>query len=266
MGILELQHALAVEEDSSALNPRKMKDMRQIVGVCAGLVTIDKESDIIRLAHYTTQEYFEQNWTLWFPNANRCIATISLTYLSYEQFSAKPAQSWEEYRQRQRDNCFYEYAAQYWGHHAREAYPEVKDLTARFLRGPALVSAVQVLVAQQFSFGIFNIPKGIMGLHIAAYFGLNEEVMEFLQVTVCPDVAGSYGQTALHWAVRNRQQQTVELLLNEGLDVNANDTEMKSALHYAASQNNKMLIQLLLKYGAKIEAQDICGQTPRLLC
>lgn len=204
MGILELQHALAVEEDSSALNPRKMKDMRQIVGVCAGLVTIDKESDIIRLAHYTTQEYFEQNWTLWFPNANRCIATISLTYLSYEQFSAKPAQSWEEYRQRQRDNCFYEYAAQYWGHHAREAYPEVKDLTARFLRGPALVSAVQVLVAQQFSFGIFNIPKGIMGLHIAAYFGLNEEVMEFLQVTVCPDVAGSYGQTALHWAVRNR--------------------------------------------------------------
>lgn len=60
-------------------------------------------------------------------------------------------------------------------------------------------------------------------------------------------------------------QQTVELLLNEGFDVNANDTETRSALHYAASQNNKILIQLLHKYGAKIEAQDICGQTPLLV-
>ena len=31
------------------------------------------------------------------------------------------------------DNCFYEYAAQDWGHHAQEAYHVVKDLTARFL-------------------------------------------------------------------------------------------------------------------------------------
>lgn len=153
------------------------------------------------------------------------------------------------------DNCFYEYAADHWVHHAREAYHVVNDLTARSLRGPALVSTVQVLVAQQFPFGTFNIPKGIKGLHIAAYLGMNEEVMGFLRVTACPDVADSYGQTALHWAVRNGQQQTVELLLNEGLDINTNDTEMKSALHYAASQNNKILIRLFLKYGAETEAR-----------
>jgi hypothetical protein len=32
-----------------------------MVSVCAGLVTIDEESNIIRLVHHTTQEYFERS-------------------------------------------------------------------------------------------------------------------------------------------------------------------------------------------------------------
>ena len=36
----------------------QMKDV--LVSVCAGLVTIDRESNIIRLVHYTTEEFFER--------------------------------------------------------------------------------------------------------------------------------------------------------------------------------------------------------------
>jgi hypothetical protein len=32
-----------------------------------GLVTVDKQSNIIRLVHYTAQEYFERNQSTWFP-------------------------------------------------------------------------------------------------------------------------------------------------------------------------------------------------------
>ena len=39
-----------------------------MVSVCAGLVTVDEESDIIRLVHYTTQEFFERTQNIWFPN------------------------------------------------------------------------------------------------------------------------------------------------------------------------------------------------------
>jgi hypothetical protein len=39
-----------------------------MVSVCAGLVTVDEESNIIRLAHYTTQEYFNQTREKWFLN------------------------------------------------------------------------------------------------------------------------------------------------------------------------------------------------------
>jgi hypothetical protein len=56
----ELQHALAVETSESQLDKDNLSEVEDIVSVCAGLVTIDEESDIIRLVHYTTQEYFEQ--------------------------------------------------------------------------------------------------------------------------------------------------------------------------------------------------------------
>jgi hypothetical protein len=65
----ELQHALAVEIGASKLDEENLLDTEDMVSVCAGLVTIDEESDIIRLVHYTTQEYFEQTGTIRFPDA-----------------------------------------------------------------------------------------------------------------------------------------------------------------------------------------------------
>ena len=52
----ELQHALAVEAGQSELNQDNLEEIDIMVSVCAGLVTVDQESDIIRLVHYTTQE------------------------------------------------------------------------------------------------------------------------------------------------------------------------------------------------------------------
>lgn len=56
----ELCHALAVEPGEEELDPDNIPNVEDIVSVCAGLVTVDEESDIIRLVHYTTQEYFER--------------------------------------------------------------------------------------------------------------------------------------------------------------------------------------------------------------
>lgn len=53
---LELQHALAVEIGQSSLDEDNLPEIDDVVSVCAGLVTIDEGSGIIRLVHYTTQE------------------------------------------------------------------------------------------------------------------------------------------------------------------------------------------------------------------
>lgn len=55
---VKLRHTLAVEANESQLDPENLVEAEDIVSISAGLVTVDKESDIIRLVHYTTQEYF----------------------------------------------------------------------------------------------------------------------------------------------------------------------------------------------------------------
>src|ERR1700760_3640296 len=56
----ELCHALAVELGEDNLDKDNIPSIEDIVSACAGLVIIDQESNIIRLVHYTAQEYFER--------------------------------------------------------------------------------------------------------------------------------------------------------------------------------------------------------------
>src|SRR5579862_8972169 len=83
---LEMRHALAVEVGASRLNQVDLPEIEDMVSICAGLVTVDEESDIIRLVHYTTQEYFERTQTSWFPDAHGDIATTCVAYLSFDTF------------------------------------------------------------------------------------------------------------------------------------------------------------------------------------
>jgi hypothetical protein len=57
---LELQYALATKVGKSELDKGDLLDIGDIIAVCLGLVTINKESSIIQLVYYTMQEYFQQ--------------------------------------------------------------------------------------------------------------------------------------------------------------------------------------------------------------
>jgi hypothetical protein len=83
---LELRHALAVEIGGSKLDEENLPEIEDMLSVCAGLVTVDEESDIIRLVHYTTQEYFERTQKDWFSDAQRDIAITCITYLLFDTF------------------------------------------------------------------------------------------------------------------------------------------------------------------------------------
>src|SRR6187549_2533258 len=85
---MELQQALAVGLGDSELDEDALPQIEDMVSVCAGLVTVDDESGIIRLVHYTTQEYFERTQKQWFPNAEADITTTCVTYLSFSIFES----------------------------------------------------------------------------------------------------------------------------------------------------------------------------------
>ncbi|KAF1807997.1 hypothetical protein P152DRAFT_259009 [Eremomyces bilateralis CBS 781.70] len=75
----ELCHALAIEPGDKALNNDNIYDIEEIISVCAGLVAVDEESNVIRLVHYTTQQYFERIRLKWNPGAQEAIAVACLT-------------------------------------------------------------------------------------------------------------------------------------------------------------------------------------------
>ena len=84
----ELKHALAVEPEELQLDEENLCRVEDMVLVCAGLVTVDEKSSIVRLVHYTTQEYFNQTQGKWFPNAEANITTICVLYLLFDKFES----------------------------------------------------------------------------------------------------------------------------------------------------------------------------------
>jgi hypothetical protein len=108
---MELQHALGVEVSESEIDNDNLPQIEYMVSVCVGLVTVDEESGIIRLVHYTTQEYFERTQCRWFPNAETNITMICLIYLSFRVFESGSCQTDDEFEERLRSNLLYDYAA-----------------------------------------------------------------------------------------------------------------------------------------------------------
>ena len=137
----ELQHALAVTDGASTLNVRNLTPIDLITSVCAGLVTVDEGSNIIRLVHYTTQEYFDRTWATWFPNGQTDIAKTCVTYLSFSAFETGISYTVEDLEARLQSNILYDYASQNWGHHARGSLIEGGKLISDFLESAFKVFA-----------------------------------------------------------------------------------------------------------------------------
>ena len=230
-----------------------------MISICAGLVTVDQDSQIIRLVHYTLQEYFERRGTFWFPDAQSEIADACVTYLSFDTFGAGACHTNEEFEKRIWEYPLYEYASGYWGHHAHTATIDAAENVMKFLRDDVKVaSANQTMTvtrgvcAYTNSGSLYELLSGhqsthekntdmlpnplrdfsklpysqgyaenVKGIHIAAGFGLTSAVRALLKEGQNPDIADSQNCSPLHWAVRYGHEDMVELLLSKtGVDCN----------------------------------------------
>jgi hypothetical protein len=173
---LELQHALAVNIGDRDLDKENLREIDNMVSVCAGLVTVDEETRIIRLIHYTTQEYFERTQGKWFPNAETDITTICVTYLSFYGFETGFCQTDAEFEERLQLNQLYDYAAHNWENHAREALTLCQEVIGFLESELKTEAASQALLAIKRYLGHSKysqeVPRQMTGLHLAAYFGV----------------------------------------------------------------------------------------------
>ncbi len=70
------------------------------------------------------------------------------------------------------------------------------------------------------------------------------------------------GKTPLFFAVNRGRKELVDLLLNAGADVHAQDITGLTPLHAAAWWNKKEEAERLLAAGASLEQRDVFGDTP----
>ncbi|KAL2865239.1 uncharacterized protein BJX67DRAFT_382980 [Aspergillus lucknowensis] len=220
---LELQHALAVEIGVPHFDLDNIPELDEIVSVCEGLVTTDKENDTVNLVHYTAQEYLETTLYRWFPNAQNHIAKACVTYLSLDAFNMPPTTD-AALRYRLQRHPLYDYAARNWGHHAREGSAGGDHLILEFLRSESKVLATgRVLLAEHDNgyLSSCDTPKGTTGMHLAAYFGLKEAVLALIASGHDHNVQNSWGRTPFWWAAVNGHDAVVKVLLTKN-DTNVN--------------------------------------------
>jgi ankyrin repeat protein len=263
---LELQHALAVEVGDRELDEENIPQIEDMVNVCAGLVTVDEESNVIRLVHYTTQEYFERTQEKWFPNADVSVAKTCITYLSFDVFETGFCPTDEDFEKRLLLNPLFDYAARNWGHHARVARVKVKDLVLGFLESGAKISASsQATMASRGSPGYSQrVHRQTTRLHLTAYFGLSEVIMALLLDGHNPNVRDSYHQTPLLLAAANGHDTAVSLLLaGDSIDINCEDKHGRTPVSWAAENGHEAVMkQLLATDGVNPNSKDNYDQTP----
>jgi hypothetical protein len=193
----ELQRAVAVRDGVIKLDEDFVPEVEDLVSACVGLVTVDEQSGIIRWIHYTTQECFKRTWTLWIPHAQVGMASVCLTYLSFNTFEVGFYPTDEEFEARLRLNILYDYAARNWGHHARAASNEAEQLILDLLNSETKVSSCSQAMITRGRYYCQQVPRNVTGVHLAAQFGLKEAIMALLKNGHDPNAKDTYDRTPL---------------------------------------------------------------------
>lgn len=264
----ELKHALAVEPGDLEIDEENFTPIIDMVSVCAGLVTINKESDVICLVHYTAQDYFQRTQQQWFPEAEAEMARVCIGYLSFSTFVTGHCYTDEDFESRLKANPLFLYAARHWGHHCRTSSSDLDETVVDFLENEAKISSsTQAMTIYNKNPGYSqNMPQHVTGVHLSAYFGLIKVLETLLDNGNYPDLQDSHGRTPLSWAAESGQESSVKLLL--ALDIvecTSRDKSGETPASWAAKMGHVEVVTMLVNAGASMENSNVEGQSPLLL-
>ncbi|KAJ7351361.1 ankyrin repeat-containing domain protein [Mycena albidolilacea] len=240
LSVEELRVALAVEPETQQIDKENLLKMEIILGVCAGLVIVDKESSVVRLVHYTTQEYLDSIQAQQFPNAQAQITYTLLTFLNFDGF---PELSWT------------------W---ARDLPPLVEGTIGTAFRqwgnGEIIVASyyghTEVVCILLDKGADVNAAGGEYGssLQAAAQGGHTEVVCILLDKGADVNIAGGRYGSSLQAAAQGGHTEVVRILFDKGADINAAGGFYGSSLLAAACWGYTEVVCILLDKGADVNA------------
>jgi ankyrin repeat protein len=278
----ELREALAIEPEAKSVDPDNLLDTDIILSVCAGLVVIDEAMSVVRLIHYTTQEYMYTIQPRCFPQAKTEIASRIFTYLASPDFSNLPASLDDEVKP---------YTLASLTEFANLPVPVDKQAEL-VLKHPLLgYSQHCLLYAEQSE---LPLQKEIESFLATAHswqrfwysYHLNFKHRSYLMyywgypgwrssaTPLCISAAANMlittrhlltmgeferkdGFNALCVAAYYGHLEMVQLLVENGVDINHNDQgRFEEALQAAAEMGHESVVQFLIQLGANVNAQE----------
>jgi len=244
----ELCYALAVEIRSSNLNSDSVPSIRTLLACCQGLVAVDREASVVRLIHFTFQEYLRVRPEL-FGRAHAAMSETCLSYLNSPQvkaLSASPSPDLQE-------TPFLEYSSLYWGMHARRVLSgPAKLLALRLFEDYNHHISIKILLKSQRLYShlvSFDKPSLFTGLHCTSVFGVVEMVASFVRVESYDiNRKDCVGNTPLVWADLEGHEGVVEVLLGrDDVDPNKPDRYGQTPISCAAMNGHEGVVRTLLE-------------------
>lgn len=258
--LAELRMAVSIEQtDKDPPSEGDMPDDAMLVEVCGGLAIIDQNSNTVRLAHYSVQEYLMGS-ALITQKADLMIVVTCITVLSFTSF-AKPTL----------DSLvaaypLLDYVAHYFDSHLRACDEEsTLETYLQFLRNRDALSLYQ---RARITWGTHPGPpksytSGIEWEDIAgddspfieaSWVGHRAAVsLLFGEGYSFPKVPGR--KTALYVAAAEGHEPVVRLLLEEGSDIDAVRGVEWTPLFAAVARGQVATVKLLIEKGAQVSTR-----------
>ncbi len=264
--VAKLSDVLAVKLGETSLNTKYRPLEKMMVDCCLGLVTVDEESSVIRLVHYTVQEYLRGNLDQTFPLGEQTVAELSITYLLAKPFSRGCCPDQISILAVISQYPFIRYAAQLWEYHVKKSNSErANKLAIKFLQErPQLALSDQISHYTRgyvYQYWEAKEASSVNGLHVAAYFGLDDLAKQLLDAhAIDIDSATNMGTTALIHASSSGRIRFLKMLLERGADTRK-ENWYGTALHCSAESGEVSSI-IELGMGIDVNIRDRRGRTP----
>ena len=260
----ELQHALAVEINDTSFDPDGVTNKSLLVSVCAGMVVLQENDNLISLVHHTAKEFLVGQGAERFQNAHDEISRTCLTYLSFNEFTrASSPTNQVSWTSLFNNYPFLPYAAQHWGNHVSKSKgDDIREMALNFLQQETkmVYSIMHSFTYQYGSSGARSISRS-PALQVAASFGMETIASSLINGGADVEGRSSDGWTALMVAAWNGHIGMVKLLLAEGADIESKNNDNWTALHFAGRKHQLGIMRLLLESRANIESTNNYGWT-----
>ncbi|KAH6905419.1 ankyrin repeat-containing domain protein [Coprinopsis sp. MPI-PUGE-AT-0042] len=285
-----LEQAIATCPDTYKYQSSRLVPVDTLVGLCRGLVTVEKGTDLVRLVHYTAEDSLKHLVAETFPFPHALLSAVCTTRLTDSGFQRTTLINYWQLQHALQAEPLLSYAYDSWSSHAQKslasdplnrcrlmefvenchAYPVFRRYCYDVLGPLHLVALFNLPIAFAGSMNLRNPNQitemtGETALHLACVQGHDNAVKELLYLpNILVNMVDVEGATALIMASRSGYEGVTRLLLDRpDVNVNVPDRWWKTAFISAFDEGHKGIVALIISHpDIDVNVVDYYKDTP----